>query len=407
MSKGLYVVITPFFPMKNDFRGSFVYDYVMAVKRSGRYDDVIVFRPTIAKYGIHDTEYNGVKVYNFLCKNFPSYFFNGVFNRRNARSFMLRFEELGFDVNAVAVAHAHVSSYGAMALELKKRNPDIVTLLHHHDPDPYTVRNGQYAGNWLNLYVRASINRRIFEKIDMHVCISEYVRQNLLLFPHANPKDVNRSYLKRLKSARRLGLRQAKIKRAEVLYNGVDISIFNCNGEKKEHEKFVIGSIGNFIDWKDQITLLKALKIIHDKRPELKLKAILIGNGPTLTSCKQYVVDNQLDELVEFRAEASHDKMADFLRSLDLFVLPSTFEGFGCVFTEAAACGVPFICCDNAGASEYLTKESKMHFAISPGDYESLVEDIISYIDNPTAPFYRYSFDINILVNNFLNKLNI
>lgn len=401
----MYVVITPFFPNNDSFRGSFVYDYVKAVERTGQFKEIVVFIPVPPATEMKSYYYNGLKVIYFPYKFSPSYIFNGIFNRRNQRLFVRRFSELGLTPQDVRVAHAHVSNFGALALALKERNPAIITLLHHHDPDPYTVRNGRFAGFWPNLWVRAKCNFRIFKKIDFHVCISNYVKSHLLDFPKESEEKVFESYRKRLKTARLLSLTPPKDIRTIVLYNGVNTSVFYNKLLVREASDFTIGCIANFIDWKDQITLIKAVELFHRQEPSYKLHAILIGSGPLLESCRKYVEDNKLSDIVEFRPEVSHEKLSDFYNLLNLFVLPSFFEGFGCVYTEAAACGVPFIGCKGQGAMEYLTDDCYDDFTITPGNYIELAEKIEKYIRERTPQTYKYEFSIDKLVGEFIKGI--
>ena len=142
---------------------------------------------------------------------------------------------------------------------------------------------------------------------------------------------------------------KSKIKNLYILYNGVDTSIFYPN-KKQTNTVFTIGCIANFVDWKSQETLIYAINILKKKR--LKIKTIFIGSGPTLQTCINLAKTLNLTESIEFKKEVHHQELATFYNNLDLFVLPSYFEGFGCVFTEAAACGIPYIICKHQGASE-------------------------------------------------------
>lgn len=408
MNGGLYIVITPFFPTDNSFRGSFVYDYVKAVERTGKFNRVIVFVPVPAGTDLSPYNYKGVEVYRFPYKFSPSYLFNGIFNGANKRLFIRRFKEIGLNPKDVRVAHAHVSYFGAMALALKDENKDIITMLHHHDLDPYTVRNGKFAGFLPNLWIRSKYNFDIFGKIDIHVCISNYVRNHLLDYPNDSPGLVFKSYRKKLKIARFLNLKRPEIKDSVVLYNGVDTSIFFPNRNKLDSKIFVIGCIANFIDLKDQMTLLKAVKFFRDsmaKTLEISIKVKLIGSGPELAACKDFVARNSLSDIVSFRNEVRHDALNDFYNSLDLFVLPSFFEGFGCVFTESAACGVPFIGCKGQGAMEYLTEECYDDFTITPGNYKELAHKIAKYMHGDSHQSYRYEYSIDTLVGDFIKKI--
>ena len=73
--------------------------------------------------------------------------------------------------------------------------------------------------------------------------------------------------------------------------------------------------------------------------------------------CEEYIKEHGLELYVEWPNEVTHEKLPDYYRSLDLFVLPSVYEGFGCVYTEAYACGVPFIGVFDQGAAEVIAPE--------------------------------------------------
>ena len=66
----------------------------------------------------------------------------------------------------------------------------------------------------------------------------------------------------------------------------------------------------------------------------------------------------------------------------DLFVLPSKKEGFGIVFVEALACGLPVIC-GNADGSTDAIKDGKLGTAINVDDLNELENTIIKYLDMP------------------------
>lgn len=55
--KQYYIVITPFFPNKESFRGSFIYDQVKAIERNSNYQ-VLVFKPKPINSKEKDYNYN-------------------------------------------------------------------------------------------------------------------------------------------------------------------------------------------------------------------------------------------------------------------------------------------------------------------------------------------------------------
>lgn len=401
-----YLVVTPFFPTPESFRGPFIYDISRAIERNSNYN-VVVFKSETDSSDTGTYTYGGVTVHTFRTRETPSYLFNGFFNNHNARSLVSAVSAAGIDIKDVAVAHCHTASFGAYGLALKDINPNIKVLLQHHDLDPYTIRNGKFAGWIPNLLYRAKKNIKIFENIDYHVCVSEAARDSLMAFPAARANEIYESYLNRTAVAQRWIKRKPHIRRAEVLYNGVDCSIFHPIDDPQSAKpgKFVIGSIGNFVELKDQITLIKAVhRLIEDDKIR-NIHLVLIGSGPLLDICKKYVTDHNLGEYIEFRSEVPHDKLCEFYNSLDLFVLPSFFEGFGCVFTEAAACGVPFMLCPGQGATEYIYTEDYDKWVFNVRDHADLASKIKNYITYRYTQRLRYPYDIDVLIKNFLATL--
>lgn len=81
---------------------------------------------------------------------------------------------------------------------------------------------------------------------------------------------------------------------------------------EKAGTKFRIGSIGNFTEIKDQMTLLRSVKrLVDDERADIEV--ILIGSGPLLKRCMEYVGEYELETYVTFRTEVSHTALLDFL----------------------------------------------------------------------------------------------
>ena len=100
--KPIYVIVTPYFPSARCWRGSYCYDFAVALMRLGEYD-VRVLRPGS---GV-DYEYQGVKVYTFRQWRLPSATFPFLFARHNRTAFLRKLNDIGVDIAKVAVCHAH------------------------------------------------------------------------------------------------------------------------------------------------------------------------------------------------------------------------------------------------------------------------------------------------------------
>lgn len=400
--KKIYVVISPFFPTETSFRGPFIYDQVEAIKRTQIFDDVIVFKPTTISDRRSSYIYKDTTVYLFPTINTPSLLFQGVFNSVNAYLFLSRFKKLNIHSDNIAYVHAHTAICAPYALALKSLKSSICTILQHHDGDPYTIRNGKLSHWKSNIQYRARTNIKLFERIDVHVSISKFVERHLLEFPQINPADYYESYRNSLTLVQ--NLHAPTIKKSLILPNGVDRKIFFESDTLRKHgDSFTIGCIANFQDLKGHMTLLRAIDRVRQEIKALKVR--MVGSGPTLSECKEFVLSHNLGHIVSFEPEVQHHELKDFYHSLDLFVLPSYFEGFGCVYLEAAACGVPFMACEGQGIEDYIRPEERHLWLCPPNDDARLCE-MLKYFHHskPTQTLQR-SLSIDSCISCFLEKI--
>ena len=121
-----------------------------------------------------------------------------------------------------------------------------------------------------------------------------------------------------------------------------------------------------------------------------------------LEDCKKYILENKLP--VTIIPSMDHKDLPEFYRSLDLFVLPSYFEGFGCVFTEAWSCGTPFITCVGQGMDDLIYDEDRDKWLCRQHDAEDLAKKILSYYSNRYEQRLSGTVDIVEMVERFMRE---
>ncbi len=395
-----YLCVTPFFPTPSAWQGAYVLDQVKAIQRNSDYK-VVVFRTIPLGNKEYTYEIDGVNVYAISPLLMPSYILNGLTEGLVGRMFVKKLRQIGINPMDVAFVHCHTASHAAFGFSVRKVNPNAKVLIQFHDLDPYTLRNGKWADKRWNIRYRAKKSLEAFERADLLISISTPVQDNLLAFPKARPEEIYPSYLARLEHLK--DFPSLKSRKTYILYNGVDTSLFNP-GIKKQHDVFRIGCIANFGDLKDHITLIKAFVILI-KKGYTNMRLSLLGTGETRTMCEGYICEHGLEEYVEWPKEVPHNELPDYYRSLDLFVLPSVYEGFGCVYTEAYACGVPFMGVYNQGAAEIIAPEGRDKWLIQPHDYAGLADLIANYYLHRETQTLCCTIDIIVLIMNFLKFL--
>ena len=137
-----------------------------------------------------------------------------------------------------------------------------------------------------------------------------------------------------------------------VAFNGVDAEKFSPV-EKEPGEKVTFISIGNLIPLKGHDYTLRAIKALVDKgHTNICLK--LLGRGYLEQELKDLAKELEIEQYVDFVGYVPYDDVRKTLQQSDVFVLPSWYEAFGCVYLEAMACGLPAIGCLGNGIDEVI-----------------------------------------------------
>jgi phosphatidylinositol alpha-1,6-mannosyltransferase len=119
-------------------------------------------------------------------------------------------------------------------------------------------------------------------------------------------------------------------------------------------------SVGRLQRRKGHDMVLQALARLRPTMPHLRY--VVAGDGPERRSLEEQATQLGLDGMVTFAGAVPDDELPMWYRAADVFVLPNRsdgvdFEGFGIVFLEAAACGLPVIAGNSGGATEAVADD--------------------------------------------------
>ena len=124
-----------------------------------------------------------------------------------------------------------------------------------------------------------------------------------------------------------------------VVNNGIDLSRFLAIPDRVPREEIVFGTVGRMSQEKGHSALIDAFALVHRKFAHVRLR--LLGGGGLETTLKQQVHDLGLDGVVEFCGFGND--VPGFLRTLDVYVLPSWSEAQPLGLMEAIASGLPVV----------------------------------------------------------------
>lgn len=147
-------------------------------------------------------------------------------------------------------------------------------------------------------------------------------------------------------------------------------------------DSLVVGTVGRLQTVKDQALLLNAFARAIACKPELRSRGrlVIVGDGPLRADLESLIDALGLRQYVWLAGEQSD--VPAWLRSLDLFVLPSRSEGISNTILEAMACGLPVVATDVGGNSE-LVEAGVTGELVAAGDVEALAHRLARAIDEP------------------------
>ena len=130
--------------------------------------------------------------------------------------------------------------------------------------------------------------------------------------------------------------------------------------------------------YKGHDTVIEALRHLAGRIPDLHY--VVAGDGDDRGRLEQLARQHGLEQRVHFAGQVGDSELPDYYRLADVFVMPSAKEGFGIVFLEAAATGLPVVG-GNADGSVDPLADGAIGATVPPADPRALagaIEDALA-----------------------------
>lgn len=146
--------------------------------------------------------------------------------------------------------------------------------------------------------------------------------------------------------------------KVQIWQNALEIDKFLFSSSTREYirkkfsveDKFVLGHVGRFIHQKNHYFVIDIFNEIYKNNKKAVL--MLVGDGELFQEIKMRIQELGLESAVIFTG--NRDDVAELYQAMDIFILPSFYEGLGMVAVEAQISGLPVLC------SEYVPEEAKI-----------------------------------------------
>lgn len=165
--------------------------------------------------------------------------------------------------------------------------------------------------------------------------------------------------------------------RIKVIYNGLDIPELDQQHNKKRGN-IIFGNMGRLVEQKGQDILIEIASLLKEKMEAFKL--IIAGEGRLKESLLQLAEEKRVRQYIEFQGFV--EDTWSFMQSIDVFLFPSRWEGFGYVIVEAMACGKPVIAF-NVSSNPELIKNGFNGYLVPPGKVNEFADKAWALATNP------------------------
>lgn len=162
-------------------------------------------------------------------------------------------------------------------------------------------------------------------------------------------------------------------RRKHVIYNGVDIEFLrSCAAHRQltrssigvTKDTALIGTACRFVPQKNLGRLVEAFSILRSSMPGVHLA--LAGTGPLRSQLEAQVRDLALEDVVSFTGPLDRASVYAFMNALDVFAVPSLWEGFCNAAVEAMVVGAPVVASDIVTLREVLHSHAIYVDPLSP-----------------------------------------
>jgi phosphatidylinositol alpha-1,6-mannosyltransferase len=168
-----------------------------------------------------------------------------------------------------------------------------------------------------------------------------------------------------------------------IIYPGTEPARFFPNPRRQLNETPILLTVGRLVPRKGIDLMLRALPLILQ---ETAVTYHIGGSGPDHARLEKLVQESGIQHAVRFLGRIPDDELPHLYASADLFVMPNreiqaegSLEGFGIVFLEASASGLPVIAGRSGGAVEAV-QDGITGLLVAPDSVEELATAVLTLL---------------------------
>lgn len=190
-------------------------------------------------------------------------------------------------------------------------------------------------------YAKYSLFVRLLKHIERRVALSA----DIIITPS--------EYLKKIVG--NWGVPEEKI---TVIYNGFNAPVLTADKttlrKKLGIEGYALLSVGRLVPWKGFLMLIEMMHSLVQKIPNVHL--FIVGSGPDEMVLKEKITQLHLEDRITLLGKLTQEKLFEYIKASDVFVLNTSYEGFSHQLLEVMALGTPIVTTP-AGGNVEITED--------------------------------------------------
>jgi len=305
--------------------------------------------------------------YDLMDRYLPAKNYKGFGNHRIGLG--LKTIDAANSADIVILSHINLSLIG---ITIKLTNPRCQLWLVAHGIEVWRPLN----------FIKRAFLKRYCDKI---VCVSAFTKNQMIRWHGSDPDKcvvLNNAVDPFIKLPE-------TFEKPEYLLNRYGLTTSN-------QIIFTLTRLASSEQYKGYEQVIKAVSRL--KQSFSNIKYILSGQYDSAEEkrIRELIDKFSVNEQVILTGFLNENELTDYFLLSDLFVLPSKKEGFGIVFVEALACGLPVIC-GNADGSTDAIRNGELGTAINVDDLDELERTIAGYLKAPLTITGRQSLQSRCL----------
>jgi glycosyltransferase involved in cell wall biosynthesis len=182
---------------------------------------------------------------------------------------------------------------------------------------------------------------------------------------------------------------QADIRKVGLIHHGIRIADYLDTNKQYEidlieqyslNNRFVIGTVSRYIEWKGYRYIIEAAKDVVRKYPSVVF--LFAGHGEQKKEMEALIAKYGLKENIILTDWIKKEYMPALYKIMDICVHAASLEPFGFIFAEAMTSGIPLVTTSTGAAADALQHKETCFF-VNEKNGEELAKGIIWMIENP------------------------